>query len=355
MTQRFTENPFTQIRMDGNRYATGTGPEINPCDPRDRDGYILYWSPDKNEPIWIPTSQLLSGFAPVFVSITPALSNANLTGVVLTVSGYNFNATTTVNLLATGLGDLVVNSTTFVDPNTITINVDTGIVDDFYDLEISDPVTGTILVPAAYEVRTINWVDLRLGGEPDPSLNVVTSASITAVTRDAQGMFFTGPNSWNNFAQIQGFQYPRSANSTLEWIWTTNLGSTFMIGVGGDMINVASNQQYYQQEVLCYVTGTTHWGWFGNSGVPGAFWNLGNTGVVSNTLYYKSRFVMNGTTGNTLETIQVNGPNIPDWDIDVATVATIVSTNVADEPNLWPVIVPFNANTNWRAVAFRIL
>lgn len=205
-------------------------------------------------------SNTTSGFPdPIFTSIKPNVFNQNVTSNV-EIKGSYF----TTNNSSLSISNYTINSYSVVDDNTIQANITSNSTDGFYDLSISN-IAGSVTETNAVETRTSTWVDLRLGGDAftdgNAAGNAIRYRAGMGMSRDANGMFFTGSNPWSSWVKFENLAWNRGDNKTLQWIFTKPT-NTMMIGIGSDVTDETNTAQYQQAETEAYFqNSTTMWGY----------------------------------------------------------------------------------------------
>ena len=284
---------------------------------------------------------------------------------IIGINGENFTPSTTVSIInPTFTG--TINSTTIVNPKKIELNVTTDATLGTHDIVISN--NGVLNTQWAgngvgmFDVQSFTWIDLRAGGAAITAGNApgndIRFRAGMAMSRDANGMFFTGSNPWSAWVKFESLGWTRGANSILEWIFTQPTAA-MMIGIGSTATNETSNSQFAQAEVQAYFSAsTTLWGLYGNNGT------VGNTGSQSNNTslggcasnVFKARFTNDGTAGSgvfTLYCLPSASPTAWNDVSNVLTTLTIGGTLNPGQANIMPFIIPNNGGVQ-RFIAVRV-
>lgn len=265
----------------------------------------------------------------------------------ITIYGENFTQSTTV----TSSNGLIINSVTYVSNSQIVLNVTTPSVDQTHDLTIDNQLC-SITINGFITTQLSTWIDLSTSGTGnDPDVQ-----SAMTVGRDADGMFFNGTNPWSSWVKFSDDTWSRGANNTLQWIFTRPTAA-MMIGIGSTSTNETSTAQYYQGEVMIYISSSTNvWGFFGNSGSPGNAGNFSNTANISGgSGVYKLVFENDGGVGSNVTLYEIPSIAQQDWDntSNVIFTTTIAGSLNPQQANIMPFIIPRSASTQ-RFVAYKI-
>jgi len=197
-------------------------------------------------------------------------------------------------------------------------------------------------------VAVSSWLDLRLGGDVftvgNGAGNDIRHRAGMTVSRDANGMFFTGSTPWSSWVKFESLSWARGTNQTVEWIFTAPT-SFMMIGIGSTATNETATDQYRQGEVEAYFNSSTQfWGLYGNNGTPGATGNQTANTAISSTGVFKVKFEGDGDAGDTFTLYEIPSASDTDWDDEttVITTFTIGGTLNPNETNIMPFIIPQN-------------
>lgn len=238
-----------------------------------------------------------------------------------------------------------INSITFISDNEISVNIDTGTTDGFYDIDIINSA-GKTTMTGVFEIKLSVWIDLRAGGDVltdgNGAGNDIRYRSGMSLTRDANGMSFSGSNPWSSWVKFEIASFLRSSNQTVRLIMTQPTGA-MMIGIGSDATNETSTSQYSQMETEAYFqSSTTLYGLYGNNGTIGSAGDQSNSATISNNTY-KIEFTNSGTAGISIFTLyQLPSSNPADWDDEsnIVTSFLVGGSLNPDEENIMPSIIP---------------
>ena len=270
----------------------------------------------------------------------------------LTITGHNFTASTLVFI-----DNFVINSITFNTAEEIVVNVTSGTTDQLSNLTLI--TCDNLILTYAIETKLSVWNDLRLGGDAftdgNGAGNDIRYRAGMSMTRDAQGMFFTGSNPWSAWVKFESLGWTRGTNKKLQWVFTKPT-SSMMIGVGSTNTNETATDQYRQAEVEAYFqNANTMWGLYGNNGAVGGTGNQANsTSIVAGTVF-KIVFESDGDAGDTFTLYQLPSAAPSDWD-NTSTVLNTFAIGGSlnpDEVNIMPFIIPRNGGTQ-RFVAVKV-
>ena len=198
----------------------------------------------------------------------------------ITVNGFNFPhniAAADISFSGTGTGSITVNSVAFVNPTQITVTLTTDANEKQYNMTLNSRA-GNVTFNNAVNVTATTWLSLLSGGDSlttgshatigTDTLDVQHRSGIT-VSRDANGMSFSGLSPWSSWVLFNKLKFQDGDDSITEFIFN-NPTAAMMIGIGSDGITANSSGQYYQHEVLAYFQNATRfYGIYGNSGTPG--------------------------------------------------------------------------------------
>ena len=171
------------------------------------------------------------------------------------------------------------------------------------------------------------------------------------MSRDSDGMFFTGSTPWSSWVKFESLGWTRGENKTLEWVFS-NPTSNIMIGIGSDATDETNTAQYQQAEVEAYFNNaTTMWGLYGNNGTPGTAGNQSNSVAVASgncaSQILKIKFESDGDLGDPFTIYCLPSASESDWDDESNVLSTfnIAGSLNPDEVNIMPFIIPQNAGT----------
>ena len=295
------------------------------------------------------------------------LGNNNVQAV---YSGSSINHATTLDITITGdyftnnstevlIDGQVVNSIVYVNSHEITVNLTTNSTDGFYDIHIISDF-GSHTIVGGLEVELSVWLDLRLGGDTftdgNGAGNDIRYRTGMSLTRDANGMYFSGLNPWQSWVKFESEQWVRGVNNTCQWIFNRP-SSNMMIGIGSTATNEANNSQYTQAEVEVYFNNSsTMWGLYGNNGtVGGAGTQSNSNSIAGGTGFFKIKFEGDGGAGGQFTLYRINTGLPADWDDEsqIITTFVIAGTLNPDEPNIMPFIIPRSGGTQ-RFIALKV-
>jgi len=284
---------------------------------------------------------------------------------IIGINGENFTPNTTVSIVNPAFTGTI-NSATVLNPKKIELNVTTDATLGVHDIVISN--NGVLNTQWAgngvgmFDVQVFTWMDLRAGGAAftagNAAGNDIRFRAGMAMSRDANGMFFTGSSPWSAWVKFESLGWARGSNSTLEWIFTQPTGA-MMIGIGSTATNEVSTTQYAQAEVEAYFSAsTTLWGLYGNTGTVGNAGNQSNnTSLGSCTSnVFKARFTNDGTAGSGVFTLYCLPSASPSAWNDVSNVLTTFTIGGSLNPaqaNIMPFIIPNNGGAQ-RFIAVRV-
>lgn len=303
------------------------------------DGNILNISSNLN------STDLCEILKPIVTS-EPVTISQNVTANI-TINGENF----TQSVSATSNNGLIINSVTYVSNNEILLNVTTPSTDQIHDLTIDNQLCSTT-INGFINTKLSTWVDLSTNGVGnDPDIQ-----SAMTVGRDTDGMFFNGTNPWSSWVKFSDDTWTRGDNNTLQWIFTRPTAA-MMIGIGSTSTDETSTAQYYQGEVMLYLSSSTNvWGFFGNSGSTGNAGNFSNTANISGgSGIYKLVFENDGDVGSNVTLYEIPSISQQDWDntTNVIFTTTIAGSLNPQQTNIMPFIIP-RSGSSQRFVAYKI-
>ena len=288
--------------------------------------------------------------APVVASINPARLFADMTAI-LTLEGSFFTPDTTVVI-----DGLTLDSVEFVSDNKISARVTVGSSVGQKNLTASNGKETVsqdaieILDPAD------SIIDLRAGGTQF-SNNAIEVRSGMNVIRESRGLSFDTASSWGSWARFVGdndeWTWNRSQARSVAWI-VNNLGRG-MLGIGSRANNPNNSQQYYQAEILVYLSSATQIaGLYGNYGTPGQGVSQGESFSTSNPK--KIVFKDNGEQGSQILVYQLPSSDINDWldESNLIKTITVGSNFTADEAEIMPFVVP-QSGTNFNLLGMILI
>ncbi len=281
-----------------------------------------------------------------------------------TLEGVNFLPTTAVSITNPAFSGTV-DSVNVLSPTEMEVTVTSTATEDVHDIVLSNSgVLNTVWTGNGvdlFEVVTSTWVDLRAGGDAltdgNGAGNDIRYRSGMSMSRDANGMWFTGANPWSSWVKFESLGWTRGTNQTLSWVFT-GPDSAMMIGIGSDATNESGSDQYRQAEVEIYFNSSTNmWGLYGNNGTVGSAGNQSHSQSLSGCAsdVFKGVFEDDGDAGDTFTLYCLPSANQSDWD-NTATVMTTFSIGGSlnpDESNIMPFIIPRNGGAQ-RFIAVKV-
>jgi len=264
----------------------------------------------------------------------------------ITISGKNFTPTTAVSIPGF---DGTINSTTINSSSELEINITAGTTEAVYDIVISNGgVLNTEWTGNGVGLLTVassTWIDLRAGGatftDGNGAGNDIRYRSGMSMSRDANGIYFTGSSPWSSWVKFEALGWTRGTNKTLQWIFSQPT-SYMMLGIGSTATNETDTAQYAQAEVEAYFDSSTSlWGLYGNNGTVGTAGNQSSSATISSGTY-KIIFENDGDAGDIFRMYKLPSANESDWDdtSNLVKTMTIGGSLNPDEPNLMPFIIP---------------
>ncbi len=279
-----------------------------------------------------------------------------------TLEGVNFTPTTAVSITnPTFTG--TIDSVNVLSPTEMEVTVTSSATEELHDIVLSNSgVLNTAWTGNGvdlFEVATSTWKDLRSGGDSftdgNGAGNDIRYRSGMSMSRDANGMYFSGASPWSSWVKFESLGWTRGTNQTVQWIFTNPDGG-MMIGIGSDATNETSTAQYAQAEVEAYFDNSTNmWGLYGNNGTVGSAGNQSNSTAISSGGVYKIKFENDGDAGDTFTLYQIPSAAPGDWDneTNVITTFSIGGSLHPDETNIMPFIIPRNGGTQ-RFIAVKV-
>ena len=282
--------------------------------------------------------------APYF---THANSPKILTGQskVITLDGSFFTPDTTVDVEQGAVTDVE-----FVSDNELKVTITAGSSAGNYDLILNNGTQTIVEDAVEYFDIPGGLVDLRLGGT-NFSNSAIEMRPGMNFTREADGLFFSGVNLWGSWARFVGdndnWVWNRSTKKTLSWIFSNS--SRFMLGIGSRANAATNNQQYYQAELLSYVSsGTNISSLYGNNGNPGSGTSQSFSATKNESDIVKVVFKQNGENGGIFQVYILPGSDVSSWfdtsnQIGEVTIAGFGS----NEPNIMPFAIQDGNSTKF--------
>jgi hypothetical protein len=282
------------------------------------------------------------------------------------LNGINFQPNT---ILTIPSFDGSIDNISILTPTELEFTITAGPTIAVYDIVLTNIVNNLEWAgngQAMIDVKISNWIDLRTGGDiftdGNGAGNDIRYVSGMAMSRDADGMWFTGLNPFSSWVKFESLGWARGQEKTIEWVFSTP-NSTMMIGIGSDETNEASTAQYKQMENQAYMSSYSLISLYGNNGTPGS------TGYHSglNTAYgtytaFKIKFTLDGRSAVPTSPAGVftlyGIPSIAQshWD-DISNElisVTIGGTLAPDATNIMPSIIPRDGGTQ-RFAALRVI
>ncbi len=279
-----------------------------------------------------------------------------------TLEGVNFTPTTAVSITnPTFTG--TVDSVNVLSPTEMEVTVTSGATEELHDIVLSNSgVLNTAWTGNGvdlFEVATSTWKDLRSGGDSftdgNGAGNDIRYRSGMSMSRDANGMYFSGASPWSSWVKFESLGWTRGTNQTVQWIFT-NPDGAMMIGIGSDATNETSTAQYAEAEVEAYFSSSTNmWGLYGNNGTVGSAGSQNYSTAISSGGVYKIKFENDGDAGDTVTLYQIPSAAPGDWDNETNVIITfsIGGSLNPDETNIMPFIIPRNGGTQ-RFIAVKV-
>lgn len=274
---------------------------------------------------------------PFLVSLDKTLLNQSKT-YDITVNGSFF----TPDDLSVRSEALTINSITFINDNTISVNVSTPDYNLEGKLFVSNS-SGESLNSLDFKVELSTWIDLRQGGNSFNEGDIRMRNGMT-LFRDEIGMGFLGSNPWSSWVKFEVDKWNRGENKTFEIIMNSPSGG-MMLGIGSDKTNETSTAQYSQAETMAYFNGTTaFWGLYGNNGNIGSAGSDNYSGqlTINTNSIFKLKFEGDGSRGSIFSIYQLENSLESNWDDESNLLFTteISGTLNPDEQVIMPFIIP---------------
>jgi hypothetical protein len=223
-------------------------------------------------------------------------------------SGYPpiVNSQTVARINATSSNNVEL-SGDFFTPDTVVTSLN-GTVSNFnfslqsscqfdYTSDVEGEDTITITTPSgSVDINIIvnppsSWVDMRAGRD---TFTEEHNAGLT-VSRDTNGAYVNG-SLWSSWYRINSHSWNRSSKKKVSIIGKAS--QSHMIGITSERQSLTSSSQYYQAEVVAYMSGNTLSGFYGKSAGGGGV-NGGTSLSLSGNPYYKLVFEDNGEANST--------------------------------------------------------
>ena len=285
---------------------------------------------------------------PFVTSINPFVFYAGQSKTIF-LEGENFTPNTNISIPGF---DGTIDTVTVLSPQTLEITLTGGVTTGTYDLIVDNAGklnttwsgNGNNLI----EIRTyIPWTDLRLGGatftDGNAPGNDIRYRNGMLLSRDANGMYFTGKSPWSSWVKFESLGWTRGDEKILQWI-ITRPETAMMVGIGSDATNENSNSQLSQAEVEIYFNSSTNlWGLYGNTGIVGIDGELNeNKSIIGGTGVYKIKIESDGDIGDTVTIYELPSSAPGDWEDESTVLKTYIISGTLnpDEPNLMPFIIP---------------
>ena len=277
---------------------------------------------------------------PIVTGVSPMRVLNGSANVSIQLSGGYFNENTTVQIPGG-----TVQSVNYLDDDLLEVIFNAGTLDGLYDVIVSNGDL-SFTCPAKVEIFQSNWDDLRVGGttytDGNAAGNDIRYRSGMSMSRDGNGMFFSGANPWSSWVKFESLAWNRGDNKTIQWVFTTPT-SSMMIGIGSNATNETSTSQFSQAEVQAYFqSATTLWGLYGNNGTVGSAGNQNFSTNVTGWAALKIKFESDGGLGAQFTIYGLNSAGSSDWD-DESNIIQSFAVGGTLNPNetvLMPFIIP---------------
>jgi len=279
----------------------------------------------------------------------------------ITISGQNFTPSTTMSIPNF---DGTINNLNVISPTTMELNITTGDMGLFDFIASNSSALNTQWSGNGVDLLEVlapnNWVDLRLGGDSfsagNAAGNDIRYKSGMTLSRDADGMYFTGIDIWYSWVKFESLGWTRGENKTLEWIFT-NTDNKMMIGIGSTETD-ENAIQYTQMEIVAYFNNPTNfYGFYGSDGTVGTRVtqaDSASTGSCTSNVF-KIKFLDDGSTGKQFTLYCLPSSAEVDWDDETTPIKDMIiqSTIKPSQINIMPFIIPTDGGTQ-RFIAIRI-
>lgn len=282
-----------------------------------------------------------------------------------TLNGVNFKPGTILTIPGF---DGTIDTVTIVSPTELEFTITSGPAVAVYDIVLANRANNTEWGGNGVNLLSVevsNWWDLRQNGDAfthgNAPGNDIRYRNGMSLSRDSDGMWFTGANPWTSWVKFESLWWPRGELRMLEWVFNAPTAS-IMIGIGSDATNEAATSQYNQMENQAYFSSAAYFSsLYGNNGTPGT------TGYQSNGLnlaphaFFKIKFTLDGRAANptppggvfTLYSIPSIAPT--HWSDENTPLLsfTIAGTLAPDEAHIMPSLLPRDGGAQ-RFAALRI-
>jgi hypothetical protein len=292
----------------------------------------------------------------VKINVAPSVTKT------FTIEGKKFTPTSDVSIINPTF-DGTIDTVNVLSPTSIEVTVTTTATEELYDLVITN---GGVLNTQwsgngvdGFEVKK-SWIDLRLGGEVftdgNAAGNDIRYKSTMSMSRDANGMYFTGQGIWSSWVKFESLGWTRGSSKTLQWIFAEPDGA-MMIGIGSDATNESASTQYQQSEVVAYFSASSLSSLHGNNGTVGSETSQSNSTSLNScgSDVFKIKFENDGSAGGQFTLYCLPSAAESDWDDELTVMKTFAiggSLN-PDEVNIMPFIIPRSGGAQ-RFIAVRV-
>ena len=255
----------------------------------------------------------------------------------ITIYGSFFTPNTSVNC-----DGVTVNSSRFIDSQSIEVNVTAKSVLGIFDLSIDNGKK--TVVSDAIEIKDLadSLVDLRSGGTEFSDAAIAMRSGMSFI-RTPDGLYFTGINPWSSWARFVGdnreWIWDRGDKKTISWIFINT--AAIMLGIGSEETNSSSTTQYREAEIVGYFNASSFNGFYGNSGTPGSPITQAQSFAFSAAIK-KLVLSNNGEPGSRYSLYQLPSADFSDWfDTNNLIGTGIINNNMtADAEAIMPFVVP---------------
>ena len=255
-----------------------------------------------------------------------------------TIKGSFFTPSTTVTI-----DGVFVSSIEFVNSHLLIVNCDIG-EPGLYKLVVNN---GTVTeVDSAIRVKSFaeSVIDLRSGGT-EFGRSAIEVRNSMSWTRDSDGLYFSGVSPFGSWARLVGdndaWVSERRDKRTISIIFKNT--SNFLLGLGSRNNNTTSSQQFYQAEIVGYLSSSSLFsGLYGNRGVPGVGVSSNNVATVGASATKKIVITNNGEPGSLVQIYELESDNIDDWG-DTSNLKGEFVVNeqfTASQPEIMPFLIP---------------
>ncbi len=344
--------------LDSDNTGAGEDIEIIANQGTDNDGVLLYnatdnrWEVSNDGGSFFPIGS--GELAPYVENVYPKTITPN-TSTTLYISGGNLDYNTNISIPGwSGTIDEI----RHISNTEIEVDITTDSSENMYSIVLingSKQSTGYIADNGenVLEVKTPTWLDLRLGGDSftdgNSAGNDIRYASGMSMSRDSNGMYFTGDSPWGSWVKFESLAWVRGDDKTLQWIFSQP-DSSMMIGIGSDATNENSNSQYAEAEVESYFSNSnTFWGLYGNTGTLGSagYQNISTNLYSCSSDIFKIKYEGDGDNGDRFTLYCLPSSDRSDWDNESNILRTfnIGGSLDPDETNIMPFIIPRNGGS----------